>query len=68
MSNSSSEQAASVEETSAALEEMSVTIARNADNARATEQIAAQSADNAFQQPSSQPGCDRNEKIAEKFC
>ncbi len=46
VSHSASEQAASVEETSAALEQMSVTIARNADNARATEQIASQSADN----------------------
>ena len=45
VSDSSSEQATSVEETSAALEEMSVTIAQNTENARSTEQIAAQSAD-----------------------
>ena len=45
VSDSANEQATSVEETSAALEEMSVTIAQNSENARATELIAAQSAD-----------------------
>lgn len=45
VSDSASDQAASVEETSAALEQMSVTISQNAENARATEQIAAESSD-----------------------
>ena len=43
---SADEQASSVEETSAALEEMSVTIAHNAENARSTGKIAMDAADN----------------------
>jgi methyl-accepting chemotaxis protein len=47
VSNSATDQASSAEETSSALEQMSVTISHNAENARATGQIAAESADNA---------------------
>lgn len=44
LSQSSSQQAASVEETSAAMEQMSASIAQNNDNAKVTEGIAAKSA------------------------
>jgi methyl-accepting chemotaxis protein len=47
VSNSATDQASSAEETSSALEQMSVTISHNAENARATGQIAAESANNA---------------------
>jgi methyl-accepting chemotaxis protein len=44
LSQSTSEQSASVEETSASLEEMNASIGQNADNARATDEIATRSA------------------------
>lgn len=44
LSQSTSEQSASVEETSASLEEMNASIGQNADNARATDEIATRAA------------------------
>jgi methyl-accepting chemotaxis protein len=67
ISNASSSQAASVEETSAAVEEMASTVTQNTDNARVTEQIAREAAQQAISGGESvRQTLDAMRRIAEK--